>query len=550
MKINLKKEHYYLIGCWFVINLLQALFTGLHWDESYYWMYSQNPAWGYFDHPPMVAFFIHAGYTFFSGEIGVRLFFVLISTLTFSIILNELNEKKDFLFLTVFVLSFPLIHTHIAGFIAIPDIPLLFFTMLFLLLYRRFLAKPGPGLSILMAFVLAAMIYSKYHSFLIIGFTVLSNLKLLRNKYFWLTAVFTLVFLAPHIWWQIENDLPTFKYHLISRTKPLRMKYFYNHILNQLLMAGPLTGVLVLWKFFKIKIKDLFTRMLMFNIIGFFFIFVLLSFKNRIEAHWTAAVIPMLMMLTYTPIKTDELTKRWFKRLALPVIILMFLARIYLAADAIPNIGKIKITFYRREAIAKEIKQLAEGKKVGFYNNYAAASNYTFYTGDTAVLLSTPLYRYCQYDLWDEEKYAHGEPVFAVLPHQMNPENKVRMVTGEISGFILIEEFQPLTGLEISDYKAVMKNGNLFFDVTLHNTTKNIIQTSHSSEPVIAIMQNSREVASFPLSLSNTETISPEEQATLSFAVKSSTLDPDAAFVFFTRTKENIRGEILAVHPH
>ena len=101
---NLHKKHYYLIGVWFVINLLQAIFTGLHSDESYYWMYSENLAWGYFDHPPMVAMFIHLGHLLLPGELGVRIFIVLLSTLTFALILNELNEQKDIFFLAVFVI--------------------------------------------------------------------------------------------------------------------------------------------------------------------------------------------------------------------------------------------------------------------------------------------------------------------------------------------------------------------------------------------------------------------------------------------------------------
>ncbi|NOR75149.1 MAG: hypothetical protein GQ525_08310, partial [Draconibacterium sp.] len=46
---NLRKPHYMIIGIWFAINILQAIFTGLHSDESYYWMYSQNLDWGFFD---------------------------------------------------------------------------------------------------------------------------------------------------------------------------------------------------------------------------------------------------------------------------------------------------------------------------------------------------------------------------------------------------------------------------------------------------------------------------------------------------------------------
>jgi hypothetical protein len=384
--MNLKKNHYILIGAWLLINLLQAAFTGLHSDESYYWMYSQNLDWGYFDHPPMAALLIYAGHALVPGELGVRLLIVLISAVTFMLILNELNEQEDFSFLTVFMLSFPLIHTHIAGFLAIPDVPLLFFTMLFLILYRKFLHSPGVRLAVLMSLVLAAMIYSKYHAFLVIGFTLLSNLKLLRNKFFWLTAVVTLLLLLPHVWWQVVNDFPTFKYHLIERAKPLRLKHITDYLLNQLLMAGPLTGILVLWKFSGFKIKSDFDRALVFNVIGFYGIFFVLSFKNRIEAHWTAAIMPMLMLATYRLIIDDKRIKWWFVRLAFPVIILMLAYRVYLAVDALPNVGHAKITFYQREASALEIKQLADGKKVGFFDNYAAISNYIFYTGDSAVL--------------------------------------------------------------------------------------------------------------------------------------------------------------------
>jgi len=58
---NLHRQHYLLLAIWFIANLLQAIFTGLHSDESYYWMYSQNPAWGYFDHPPLVAALVLPG---------------------------------------------------------------------------------------------------------------------------------------------------------------------------------------------------------------------------------------------------------------------------------------------------------------------------------------------------------------------------------------------------------------------------------------------------------------------------------------------------------
>ena len=58
MSLKLPKLFLYILGSILVLNLLQAHFTELIFDEAYYWHYAQNMAWGYFDHPPMVALMI------------------------------------------------------------------------------------------------------------------------------------------------------------------------------------------------------------------------------------------------------------------------------------------------------------------------------------------------------------------------------------------------------------------------------------------------------------------------------------------------------------
>jgi hypothetical protein len=502
-------------------------------------------AWGFFDHPPMAALLIHIGHLLLPGELGVRLLLIFMSTATLALIFNEIGETKDLFFATVFVLSFPLIHTHIAGFMAIPDIPLLFFTMLFLILYRKFLEHPGFKISVLLALVIAAMIYSKYHAFLVVGFTVLSNLKLFRNKYFWFTVLLTFVLLMPHIWWQVANEFPTFKYHLVERAKPFRLKYVFPNILNQLLMAGPLTFVLIFWKLTKFQIRDKFDRALIFNILGFYILFFLLSFKNRIEAHWAAAIIPMIMLATFPLINRDSKSKLWFKRLSVPVIVLFFVYRIYLALDVIPNAGYTKITFYNREAHAWEIKELAAGRKVGFFNNYAAISNYIFYTGDSAVHLSTPGYRFNQYDLWNDEQYGEGETLFAIQPKNLNPPHIRKMATGQMRGYTIIEEFQSLKGLEIEITNATLTGENLEFDIQLTNTSNCHILTDHISEPVLALMQNELEIATFPLTASTAKNKIPaNEKAFIHISVTVKKIDKNHPFAFYTRSKENIRGEM------
>ena len=545
---NLDKRHYIIVGIWFLGNLLQSVFTGLHSDESYYWMFSENLAWGFFDHPPMVALLIYLGHAILPGEIGVRLIFILLSTATFAIILNELNEKKDLFFVSLFIVSFPLIHTHIAGFMAIPDVPLLFFTTLFIINYRKFLENPDWKISAILAVLLAAMIYSKYHAFLIIGFTVLSNLKLFRSKYFYGIVILTVVFLLPHVFWQINNEFPTFKYHLIERAKPFTFKYIFPYLAAQIAIAGPITGFLVFWKLSRFKPVNQFQKTLLFNILGFYAALFFISFKNRIEAHWTAAIIPMLIIIAYPLIANDPKIKRWFKRIALPVLVLMIIYRVYIAFDVIPNTGHLKITFYNREASAMEIKKLADEKKVGFFNNYAAASNYIFYTGDSIVHLSTPAYRFCQYDLWNDEKYAEGESLFTVQSKSLNPPNQIKTVTGQTKGFVTINRYQSLNGLTIKFNKTTEAENKIDLLFTLTNKSNKPVYTNHISEPAIGIMQDKTELASTRLRLSDQkEVIAIGDSAHISLSLPVDSIQREIPFHVHTRAKENYRGEIISI---
>ena len=41
-----------------ILNLFLNCHFQLHYDESYYWAFSQNLDWSYYDHPPMISLLI------------------------------------------------------------------------------------------------------------------------------------------------------------------------------------------------------------------------------------------------------------------------------------------------------------------------------------------------------------------------------------------------------------------------------------------------------------------------------------------------------------
>src|SRR5690606_30469653 len=100
------------------------------------------------------------------------------------------------------------------GFFMLPDTPLLFFGALFLYAYKKFLQRPDVRIILVLGFSMAAMMYSKYHAILLIGFVILSNPKILLRYRFWMAAVFALVLYIPHFYWLNETDFVSLKYHL------------------------------------------------------------------------------------------------------------------------------------------------------------------------------------------------------------------------------------------------------------------------------------------------------------------------------------------------
>src|SRR5688500_19295307 len=126
------------ICCWILLNILQALFTGIYSDEAYYWKYSLNLQWGYFDHPPMIALGIKSGELFghntFYTRIGTILFSAGSIFFLYKVIPPALLDTKTFLI--VFLSVIPL---HVYGFIAIPDREFFLFIFLFLYVLRIYL---------------------------------------------------------------------------------------------------------------------------------------------------------------------------------------------------------------------------------------------------------------------------------------------------------------------------------------------------------------------------------------------------------------------------
>ena len=162
-----------------ILNIIQSSFTELLPDEAYYWVYSQDMNWGFFDHPPFVAVWVTISNFLFTDELGVRFFsaisFSLMIYLVWFTIDHPSKNKYSWLFLLLF-LSTALLNVY--GFITTPDTPLLFFFALFLWSYKLYLSKKNTLIYFVLSIAITGMMYSKYQGVLVLFFIFLSNIVL------------------------------------------------------------------------------------------------------------------------------------------------------------------------------------------------------------------------------------------------------------------------------------------------------------------------------------------------------------------------------------
>lgn len=464
-----KKLFYILLIAWVFVDLLQAIFTPIHADEAYYALYGQFLDWGYYDHPPMVAFLTFFSSLLFKGNLSIRFATVLLHGATVGLVWGVLPKEKwnNRAILDFFIIAFSLFMFSAYGVMTAPDAPLLFFVALFFYLYKRYLTENSWINALLMGVALAGMLYSKYMAVLLVAIVVLSNLKLLKDAKIWLAGLLALLLFLPHVFWQFQNDFPSFKYHLIERNSHFRIAYFLEYLPNQLLVFNPIALLLALWICWKQRLtKDLFERACIFTVVGFVFFFWIMTFKGHAEPHWTVtASIPMIFLLfQYT---RDEQKNKWIPYGFLPLAILVLAIRIILP---VLTAGDGLVVNDRKRM--NDIHQYCGDVPVVFASSFQDPSLYRFYTGENAVPLSSLYGRQTQYDLLKMDMDLQGQQVYVIGPilDKLQIPNTQNVFNGDWQFYCKkYEHFQGANRMEIVVDKYRVVGDTLFLSLTLHN---------------------------------------------------------------------------------
>ena len=266
-----------LFGLFFRAIIAFWLFPG--YDEGYYYLYTQNLDWSFFDHPLFVSLTTGFGIWFtgitspFTLRIGTLLLYTGSLFLLYLISLRLFNQKTAKI--TLILASIIPIFQIGFGVITLPDSPLIFFwsASIYCATCELFPKKninyrPTYRLSIL-GVLIGLTCLSKYHGF-VLGFCLftfcLSN-RIYRRAVLssWCLLGFAsfVTVLFPLIFWNYQHDWVSLRFQLFDRfssvpnvSKPYSILKIFNAFLTNIGLLFPTIGIPLWW----VTIKTVFTE--------------------------------------------------------------------------------------------------------------------------------------------------------------------------------------------------------------------------------------------------------------------------------------------------
>src|ERR1700680_4521110 len=288
------------------LRLVGAAWTPLTFDEAYYWMWSKHLAFGYYDHPPIVAVLIRLG-TMIAGdtELGVRLVSILLALpMSFAvyrtavILFGGLRVAA-----TATILLNITLMAAVGTLIVTPDSPLLVASSFVLFFLAKVLETGRGAWWLAVGAAVGVALLSKYTA-LLFGPAILIWLVSVPRLRRWLSSpwpylggIVALAIFSPVIHWNADHEWVSFIKQIgRSRIEGFEPSFIGELIPTQIAFVTPLVFVLGVMGLYALLRRDggaVAARTLInatFWTIAFYFIWH--SLHARVEANWFAPVYP------------------------------------------------------------------------------------------------------------------------------------------------------------------------------------------------------------------------------------------------------------------
>jgi 4-amino-4-deoxy-L-arabinose transferase-like glycosyltransferase len=288
-----------------VLRLLLAATIPLSPDETYYWIWSVHLQPGYFDHPPMVAYWIRAGTSLFGNTpLGVRLLGPLAAACG-SVFLWDAGEHflpKRHAGLIAAGLFNATILLGVGSIIMTPDTPLVFFWTAALAGLARLQATRDAYWWVAIGAAAGAALLSKYTGLLLIGgifFWLVSRAEgraQLLSPWPWAGVVVAALIFAPDLYWNAAHGWVSYVKQggRVEGFDAARSAGFLIElVVGQIGLATPIAFGLAVLGFWRIGgTIEPGPRILLWLTLLPALVFLEHVFTGRVQANWPAVMFP------------------------------------------------------------------------------------------------------------------------------------------------------------------------------------------------------------------------------------------------------------------
>jgi 4-amino-4-deoxy-L-arabinose transferase-like glycosyltransferase len=282
-----------------ILKLGVGAFIPLMLDETYYWVWSHHLQLGYLDHPPAIAWLFWLGHPFEGWGHAVRWPGLLLGHMTLVLwwpLLRRVLDRDQRRWWLVLVLLSPL--TGPGSMILTPDVPMLFFWSLALLLLLRWADHPTLHGAIALGAALGLGFDSKYPIVVFLPLALIwlwreGRLELLHPRWLALGLVGFAATSWPVWLWNATNEWASFSFQLGHGLGggSWEPRWTLEYLAVQFALIFPTVALLAIWQRRKAP-----AWLVIFGW-GPVLFFLLTSFRGYVEANWPVAAYPTLIAL-------------------------------------------------------------------------------------------------------------------------------------------------------------------------------------------------------------------------------------------------------------
>jgi 4-amino-4-deoxy-L-arabinose transferase-like glycosyltransferase len=390
-----------------VLRLAAAAAIPLTEDEAYYRLWAEAPRFGYYDHPPMVAWWIWAGVKI-AGDtaIGVRLL-PAVSSLLATLLVFDLGRRAwDGRTGLLAALLYNATLTVGAGaLLAVPDVPASLFWVLTLWAMARADETPLFWLCAGAAAGLACL--SKYSALFLAPGVVLwlaltpNGRRALVTPWPWLAAAIAVALFALNVAWNAQHHWLTFA-RQFGRVEAGRFapRYLTEFLAGQFALLNPAVAVLAgagavrAW-----RTKDRIGLMALLTSLPFLAYLMVHSLHDRVQAHWPVPLYAAAGLLAALAVAGASGWRRLLARIAPVGLVLsaLLLGVTALPRSPLPN-GDPADMVRGWPDMARQVQGLAEADRAAWVG--------TLSYGVNGLLQAEPALRLPVLQLNERERYA------------------------------------------------------------------------------------------------------------------------------------------------